>query len=132
MDNEKTAHPHDCVTALVTERLHGGGEERFLINASDDIAEFENRPEITETRRFNFCPTCGKPTDWVAIATKGRANDENPRIRVLDAVDGAKPLPVVNVMVEADGSLLMIGDDFSLQQVEPYVAPETEETNEAG
>lgn len=97
---------HHCYIALVTKLLpEQNTRDTFLVRSDDNLEGYE------DVHRFNFCPACGKPIDWVALSRDGTLKDENPRLRILDMVASDHPLPVVNVLEEEGGTILLIGDD---------------------
>ena len=118
---------HLCLVAIAT--LPENPNQWAVVDESQTSL---SDAEAGSVRRFNFCPTCGRPMDWVELRKAKRLKGDHPRIKILDAVEGSKPLTVVSVLEEPDGSLLFVGDDFDLSNVEPYVAPHPEDTNESG
>lgn len=99
---------HHCYIALVTKLLPKYNyfpHDTFLVRSDDNLEGYE------DVHRFNFCPACGKPIDWAALSRDGTLADENPRLRILDMVSSDHPLPVVNVLEEEGGTILLIGDD---------------------
>ena len=78
---------------------------------------YENQGNLIEPQ-YNYCPVCGSPIDWTKVGNGKTMPEEKPRLKILDATGGNNALPVVYIYEEDDGSLVMIGDDYSLDSIE--------------